>query len=67
MCLALSQGLLAITHDIGWLFWLGIMLWGQHMGMTQGLLATCVAQLAPQTLYGTSFGLFQLTTDVLQL
>ena len=67
VCLALSQGLLATTYDVGWLFWLGIMLWGLHMGMTQGLLATRVAQLAPQTLRGTSFGLFYLTTGVLQL
>ena len=67
VCLALSQGLLATTYGVGWLFWLGIMLWGLHMGMTQGLLATRVAQLAPQTLRGTSFGLFYLTTGVLQL
>ena len=39
---------------------LGVALWGIHMGMTQGLLATMVADAAPADLRGTAFGLFNL-------
>jgi MFS family permease len=34
----------------------GVALWGLHMGMTQGLLATMVADTAPEDLRGTAFG-----------
>lgn len=66
-CLAISQWLLAEAATTGALFWLGIILWGLHMGLTQGLLSARVAQLAPGELRGTSFGLFHLTTGVMQL
>jgi MFS family permease len=36
----------------------GVALWGLHMGMTQGLLAALVADVAPSTLRATSFGVF---------
>ena len=39
---------------------LGVLLWGVHMGMTQALLATMIAQCAPEALRGTAFGLFNL-------
>jgi MFS family permease len=39
---------------------LGVVLWGLHMGMTQGLLATMVAEVAPASLRGTAFGVFNL-------
>ncbi|MBI4482752.1 MAG: hypothetical protein HY652_07675 [Acidobacteria bacterium] len=38
------------------------MLWGLHMGATQGLLTTVVAATAPQDLRGTAFGVFNLVT-----
>lgn len=38
----------------------GVALWGLHMGMTQGLLATMVAHTAPAELRGTAFGFFNL-------
>jgi hypothetical protein len=38
----------------------GVMLWGLHMGFTQGLLATLVADAAPAELRGTAFGMFNL-------
>lgn len=34
----------------------GVALWGIHMGMTQGLLATMVADTAPADLRGTAYG-----------
>lgn len=42
----------------------GVALWGIHMGMTQGLLATMVAATAPAELRGTAFGLFNLVSGV---
>lgn len=39
---------------------IGVVLWGLHMGFTQGLLATLVADAAPPELRGTAFGIFNL-------
>lgn len=39
---------------------LGSLLWGLHMGLTQGLLATMVADHAPAPIRGTAFGVFNL-------
>ena len=35
-------------------------MWGLHMGFTQGLLATLVADTAPLELRGTAYGMFNL-------
>ena len=43
---------------------LGIVLWGLHMGFTQGLFAALVADAAPAELRGTAFGMFNLLTGV---
>lgn len=45
----------------------GVTLWGIHMGMTQGLLATMVAATAPVDLRGTAFGLFNLVSGLAML
>lgn len=45
----------------------GIALWGVHMGMTQGLLATMVANTAPADLRGTAFGFFNLICGLAML
>ncbi|MCS6947249.1 MAG: MFS transporter, partial [Steroidobacteraceae bacterium] len=42
----------------------GVLLWGLHMGLTQGALAALVADTAPATLRGTAFGLFNLLTGL---
>ena len=42
----------------------GIILWGLHMGFTQGLLATLVTDAVPAELRGTAFGMFNLVTGV---
>ncbi|MEP6739206.1 MAG: MFS transporter [Caldimonas sp.] len=42
----------------------GVVLWGLHMGMTQGLLATMVADTAPADLRGTAFGFFNLMSGL---
>jgi MFS family permease len=38
----------------------GIVLWGAHMGLTQGLLSTLVANAAPPDSRGTAFGVFHM-------
>lgn len=42
----------------------GVALWGIHMGITQGLLATMVAAIAPTDLRGTAFGFFNLVSGL---
>ncbi|MDF1853872.1 MFS transporter [Pseudooceanicola sp.] len=43
---------------------IGVALWGLHMGLTQGLLTTLVADTAPPELRGTAYGLFNLASGV---
>jgi MFS family permease len=43
---------------------LGVVLWGLHMGLTQGLLSAMVADAAPPSLRGTAFGYFNLLTGL---
>ena len=50
--LALSPGLPGV--------FIGVILWGLHMGFTQGLLAALIADAAPADLRGTAYGLFNL-------
>ena len=46
---------------------IGVLLWGLHMGLTQGLLAMMVADTAPAALRGTAFGFFNLFCGVAML
>ena len=46
---------------------IGVALWGLHMGLTQGVLATLVAATAPAELRGTAFGFFNLVSGVAML
>nr|WP_082434741.1 MFS transporter [Devosia sp. A16] len=39
---------------------LGVLLWGLHMGFTQGLFASLIAETAPAELRGTAYGMFNL-------
>ncbi|MGD9668897.1 MAG: MFS transporter [Hyphomicrobiaceae bacterium] len=43
---------------------LGVILWGLHMGLTQGLLATLVADTVPAELRGTAYGMLNLMTGL---
>ncbi|HUJ00604.1 MAG TPA: MFS transporter [Usitatibacter sp.] len=47
--------------------WIGIALWGLHMGFTQGVLAAMVARAAPAELRGTAFGVFNLAGGMAML
>ncbi|MDO9284220.1 MAG: MFS transporter [Aquabacterium sp.] len=56
---------LVLAASVHWAVVLGgVALWGVHMGMTQGLLATMVADTAPVELRGTAYGLFNLVSGV---
>ena len=46
---------------------LGVALWGLHMGFSQGILASLVADKAPSELKGTAFGMFNLVSGVCML
>ncbi|MGY4411326.1 MFS family permease [Bradyrhizobium sp. LB7.1] len=54
---------LALLPSLGGLA-LGVVLWGLHMGLTQGLLSALVADAAPPSLRGTAFGYFNLFTGL---
>lgn len=56
LMLALEPTLLGVA--------LGVVLWGLHMGFTQGLLASLVADTAPPELRGTAFGVFNMLGGV---
>jgi len=46
---------------------LGVVLWGLHMGFSQGILASLVADKAPTELKGTAFGIFNLVSGICML
>jgi MFS family permease len=57
--LALADAALAFATSLS-LVWLGVALWGLHMGLTQGLFSALIADTAPPALRGTAFGVFNL-------
>lgn len=59
---------LVLAHGDHWVVVLiGVALWGVHMGITQGLLATMVANTAPADLRGTAYGFFNLVSGIAML
>ncbi|HSN78896.1 MAG TPA: MFS transporter [Rhodoferax sp.] len=63
----IAADVLLATSNSGWVFSLGVALWGLHMAMTQGLLAAMVADTAPADLRGTAYGFFNLLSGVAML
>jgi predicted MFS family arabinose efflux permease len=59
----LGQAEAALAYGNGWTG-VGIAFWGLHMGATQGLLATMVADTAPADLRGTGYGFFNLLSGI---
>jgi MFS family permease len=57
LALILSDLLLAQSGSLA-VFFAALVLWGLHMGLTQGLLSALVADAAPEKLRGTAFGVF---------
>ena len=64
--LVLADVVLAMASTL-WIVMVGVALWGLHMGLTQGLLATMVTDTAPATLRGTAFGAFNFVSGVAML
>lgn len=61
--LVLADGVLAFSSTVATAA-IGIAMWGLHMGVTQGLLVTLVADTAPHELLGTAYGIFNFTTGI---
>jgi len=57
---------LALASGV-WAVMAGVVFWGLHMGLTQGLLATMVADTTPPELRGTAFGVFNLVSGIAML
>ncbi|MGY6274498.1 MFS transporter [Methylomonas sp. MgM2] len=59
---------LVLAHATHWTMAIaGVILWGVHMGMTQGLLAKMVADTTPADLRGTAYGFFNLISGIAML
>lgn len=67
LVLLVLADLVLARADSSFVVMLGVALWGMHMGFTQGILATLVADATPQTLKGTAFGLFNFVSGVFML
>jgi len=61
--LVLADVVLAMTRGPAMLF-LGVALWGLHMGLTQGIVASMIADVAPAEHRGTAFGVFNLVSGL---
>lgn len=61
--LIISDLVLAVAGNV-WVMFLGAAVWGLHMGATQGLLSTMVADVAPAELRGTAFGVLNLASGI---
>lgn len=63
LVLAAADLTLALVHGLAGVF-VGIALWGLHMGLTQGILSAMVADTCEKELRGTAFGLFNLFSAI---
>ena len=64
----LIAGNMVLAQDLGLPgLVVGILLWGAHMGLTQGIFARMIADSAPDHLRGTSFGAFYFLTGIATL
>lgn len=61
--LVVADLLLAHASGLGALF-LGIALWGLHMGLSQGVFAAWITDVAPADYRGTAFGMFNLASGL---
>jgi len=61
--LVLADVVLAMARSPALLF-VGVALWGLHMGLTQGIVASMIADVAPAEHRGTAFGVFNLVSGL---
>jgi MFS family permease len=64
--LVLANLMLAAANDVTVVL-LAVVLWGLHMGLTEGVFTAMIADAAPADLRGTAFGVFNLMRGVLLL
>lgn len=64
----LIAGNLVLAQDFGLPgLIVGVLLWGAHMGLSQGIFARMIADSAPEQLRGTSFGAFYFVAGIATL
>jgi MFS family permease len=66
LVLIVADVVLAVAGGLAMLA-IGVLLWGLHMGLTQGVLAAMVAKTAPEDLRGTAFGAFNFASGIAML
>jgi MFS family permease len=66
VCLIVADIILALGTTIT-LVMVGVMFWGLHMALTQGLFSSLVADTAPEGLRGTAFGVFNFAGGIAML
>jgi len=66
LVMLIADLLLAFAPSMPWVF-VGIAVWGVHMGLTEGLLSALTADYAPPHLRGTAFGLVNLARGLMQV
>jgi MFS family permease len=64
--LAVANGVLAFASNPVLLI-VGALLWGLHMGLTEGVFAAMVANSAPKDLRGSAFGIFNMLRGLVLL
>jgi MFS family permease len=57
---------LAVAGE-AWQVYLAALLWGAHLGMTQGLMPAIIADIAPRSHRGTAFGAYHLVVGLAAL
>ena len=67
MIVLVVADLVLASSDYWLVVFVGSILWGVHMGLTQGLLAALVSHSAPSDLRGTAFGMFNLASGISML
>jgi MFS family permease len=63
LVLIMADVILALASDVAMVM-VGTALWGIHMGLTQGLLATLIADVSQPDLRGSAFGVFSFVSGV---
>jgi MFS family permease len=66
LALIFADLVLALAPSPVWVM-VGVAIWGLHMGLTQGILSTLVADASPKDLRGTAFGMFALVSGIAAL
>lgn len=60
LCFLMGAHLTLAFAETAWVYILGTVLWGLHMGFSQGLLGAMIASVTPNHIKGSAFGTFNL-------